>query len=241
MSVIYPMAEHPTNQQGILFLVATPLGNLEDLAPRALRILMQADLILAEDTRSFGVLKKRFAIETKAISYHDHNEATRTPQLLSLLKSGQTLAMVSEAGTPTISDPGYRLVSACHEQGITVSTVPGPCAAVAALSISGFETHAFTFEGFLPQKSGKKGSTLREALDRPHPTIFYESPHRLIKTLELLAALDSKREIFVARELTKLHEETLRGTSQEILASLHQRPQVKGEIVLIVRGITRKP
>lgn len=226
-------------QAGTLSVVATPIGNLGDMTARAADTLRNADLVLAEDTRSFRVLADRFGITVPVQSYHEHNEQRRTREIVPRIESGERIALVSEAGTPTISDPGYRLVRACREAGIEVSAVPGPCAAIAALSVSGFETDRFAFLGFLPLKHSRRVSALRYALDCGLTTIFYESPFRIVKTLEALAALEPRREIFLARELTKIYEETLRGEAQQVLQDLSSRPKIKGEFVLIIRALGR--
>jgi 16S rRNA (cytidine1402-2'-O)-methyltransferase len=223
-----------TTSPGVLYVVATPIGNLEDLSARAVAVLQGADLVLAEDTRKFAVLAQRFAIHAPCRSYHDHNERTRSVEVLELLKDGRVVALTTEAGTPTISDPGYRLIHACHEQGLGVRTVPGPCAAIAALSISGFPTHSFCFQGFLPQKPGKKTAAIKEAVERNITTVFYESPYRILKTLDLIASLYPQLSVFIGRELTKVHEETLLGPAGEVAKTLRLRKSIKGEIVLIV-------
>lgn len=232
---------HSTStERGKLFVVATPIGNLQDLSPRAVQVLSEVECVLAEDTRKFGLLKTRTGISTRCLSMHEHNEAGRIPQVVELMENGKNLALISDAGTPTISDPGFRLVSTLRKSGFSVIGIPGPCAAITALSISGFETNRFTFEGFLPTKSGKRSSTLESALSRKGPTIFYESPHRIIKTLEALFQLQPSAEICCCRELTKLHEESLLGSCQAVLEELQNRPgNLKGEFVLILRGSSR--
>lgn len=226
--------EHNTELSGTLYVVATPIGNLEDLSPRALSTLRVVDVVLAEDTRSFGILKSRFGIETPATSYHDHNERERIEWALSQLHLGKSLALISEAGTPTISDPGYRVVKACRENSIRVVTIPGPSAVIAALSVSGLETDSFFFRGFLPQKPGKRLSALTEAVQADFTTIFYESPFRIVKSLETLAELSPETRIFIGRELTKLYEESFYGSAKEVLEKLRSKSSIKGEIVLII-------
>ena len=221
---------------GALYVLATPIGNLGDLAPRAVEILRASDLILAEDTRAFARISQCFHITRPVLSYFDHNEQKRAAEVLKRLQGGEMVALTSNAGTPCISDPGYRLVHACRSAGIPVKTVPGPCAALAALSISGFETDCFFFAGFLPVKAGKRKAVLEEALERECASIFYESPHRAAKTLAELAVLSPDRDIFLARELTKIYEETLLGTAQELKDNVAARSSIKGELVLIVRG-----
>lgn len=230
------MHKQKTNSGGTLLVVSTPIGNLEDMSQRAITVLQTVDLVLAEDTRSFGRLAKRFNVGTRTASYHEHNEAQRTAEALELLRGGSKVALVSEAGTPTVSDPGYRIVRACRESGINVVPVPGPSAAVAALSVSGFETDRFTFFGFLPIKAGKREAAVREALASNCCVVLYVSPHKIVKTLGLIAKLEADRELFLAREMTKMHEEYLSGTAAELAADFAERSSIKGEIVLIVRG-----
>lgn len=219
---------------GTLFVIATPIGNLDDLSKRAVCMLQSCNLILAEDTRSFRVLASRYQIVTPVQSYYDHNEEKKAPFFVEKLLAGTDIALVSDAGTPTISDPGYRLIKRCHEHHIPVKTIPGPCAAIAALSISGLETNRFCFEGFLPMKKGKWLKVLQQALERGITTIFYESPYRILKTLETLEQLAPLQRVFVARELTKIYEESFSGTVSEVKEALKQRSSVKGEVVLIV-------
>ena len=221
---------------GQLTIVATPIGNLDDISPRAIETLQNADLILAEDSRHFAILKQKFAISTPVKSYHEHNEKQSVSYLLDTLLSGTNIALVSDAGTPTISDPGYRLVKAAQEAEIKISAVPGPCAAIMALSMSGFETDRFYFEGFLPQKSGKRNTTLKTLLENNITSIVYESPYRILKTLECLRELDPERLLFIARELTKIYEETARGTASQLIDFLNAKKSIKGEFVLIIRG-----
>lgn len=230
------MQDQETKSTGSLFVVSTPLGNLEDLSPRAVNTLRTADYVLAEDTRTFGRLAKRFEIQSKTISYHDHNESQRTPEILSLLREGSSIALVSDAGTPTISDPGYRIVRACREDGIPVIPIPGPSAAIAALSVSGFETDRFSFFGFLPVKPGKKEKMVHEALQSDCCVIIYESPHKILKTLALLESIEPTRDLFIGREMTKMHEEYLSGSAKKLHEVFKSRSSIKGEIVLIIRG-----
>lgn len=220
----------------MLYVVATPIGNLDDFSKRAIAILKSVDLILAEDSRHFSRLAQRYEINTTVKSYHEHNEQKRTAEILELLKQDKSVALVSDAGTPTISDPGYRIVKACRDGGIAISPIPGACAFLAALCCSGFPTNAFTFEGFLPHKPGKRKKMLEQALAREHTSIFYESPHRILKTLAAICELDPSREVFLARELTKTYEETLVGRAEDLLAEFKQRKSIKGEFVFIVKG-----
>ncbi|MEO0739034.1 MAG: 16S rRNA (cytidine(1402)-2'-O)-methyltransferase, partial [Cyanobacteria bacterium J06649_12] len=198
---------------GTLYLVATPIGNLEDITFRAVRILKEATLIAAEDTRHTGKLLHHFQIETPQISYHEHNAQTRIPQLIEKLQAGQTIALVSDAGMPGISDPGYELVCACAEANIVVSPIPGPAAVVSAIAASALPSDRFTFEGFLPVKGKNRAERLTQFAKEPRTMVLYESPHRLLKTLtDLQAYLGADRPITVARELTKRYEEFWRGT-----------------------------
>ena len=224
---------------GTLYLVATPIGNLGDFSLRAADTLRESDLILAEDTRSYLKLAQHFDIQTKAQSFFEHNEKAKLQGIIGQLEAGKTISLLAEAGTPTLSDPGYRLVAACREAGIPVSTVPGPCAAITALSISGFETDSFYFGGFLSQKKGKRRQTFVKAFERNCTSIFYESPHRIISSLEILVELDPSRMIFIGRELTKFHEESLRDTAAKLLAELRSREQIKGEITLVIKKTGR--
>lgn len=223
---------------GTLTIVATPIGNLGDMSPRAVDTLRAVDHIYAEDTRTFRKLANHFEIETPCSSFHDHNESAATPTVLKRLEAGENIALLSDAGTPTISDPGYRLVKACKESGIKVTTTPGPCAAIAALSISGFEAHRFTFEGFLSPKPGKRARSLQGMLESEGATILYESPHRVLKTLQAIADLAPTRDLFIARELTKLHEECVRGSATELLHHFQKAPAIRGEFVIVIRGVT---
>ncbi len=223
-----------TLQAGALYVVATPIGNLGDLSSRAIEILKSADLILAEDTRSFSRLASHYLIETKVKSCFEHNETRRIDELNQRLSDGESIALVSEAGTPCISDPGYRITLACREAGFEVLSVPGPCAAIAALSIAGFPSDRFLFLGFLPQKSGKRRSSLEEALAIRATLVMYESPYRILKVLTLLEELIPKGRIFIGREMTKMHEESLIGSPGEIREELENRPKIKGEFVLLI-------
>lgn len=225
---------------GTLYVVATPIGNLSDFSARAKETLQQVSLICCEDTRVFGKLAQHYGISAPKLSYHEQNEASRVSETVSKLEQGLDVALVSDAGTPGISDPGYRLVRACRKAGINVTSVPGASACISALSISGLPTDRFYFEGFLPVKKGKKETCLQTLLDLDVSAICYESPHRIEHTLETLEKLAPTREIFLARELTKLHEETLFGTPREVLDALlapeagTQKRVVRGEVVLII-------
>jgi 16S rRNA (cytidine1402-2'-O)-methyltransferase len=225
---------------GRLYVVATPIGNLGDLSTRARETLASAALIAAEDTRHTGVLLKAFGIATPMISLHDHNEAQRAPELVERLRGGETVALVSDAGTPAISDPGFDLVRACAAAGIEVVAVPGPCALVAALSIAALPTDRFCFEGFLPARGAARRARLREVSGERRTLVFYESPHRIDETLvDCAEHLGSTREAVLAREITKLHESLYRGS----LAQLADRAKSdadlsRGEIVLVIAGAT---
>jgi 16S rRNA (cytidine1402-2'-O)-methyltransferase len=219
---------------GTLYLVATPIGNLEDITFRAVRLLQEADLIACEDTRQTRKLLDRYAIAKPTISYHEHNEAERAPELTARLLDGATVALVSDAGTPLISDPGYRLVRAAIDAGIRVEAVPGACAVSTALAASGLATDGFHFGGFLPAKSGQRLRTLEALKDETATLIFYEAPHRIVETLAAVGQALGERPVVVARELTKMHEEYLRGTASEVRAALEARESVKGEITLLI-------
>jgi 16S rRNA (cytidine1402-2'-O)-methyltransferase len=218
-----------------LYLVATPIGNLEDITLRALRVLKQVDLIACEDTRQTQKLLNHYGIEKPTISYHEHNEAARAAELVEKLAAGVKIAMVSDAGTPGISDPGYRLIALAIERGLPVVPIPGPAAFVAALVGSGFPLHPFTFRGFLPPKAGARRRELENIRGSSQTEIFYEAPHRIVETLEdAVAVLGPKRRVVIARELTKIHEEFLRGTAVELRVAVKSRGDVKGEIVLLI-------
>ncbi len=218
-----------------LYLVPTPIGNLEDMTLRAIRVLKEADLILAEDTRNSGKLLKHFDISTPMLSHHMHNEHKTVDGLVNRIKSGETMALISDAGTPAISDPGFLLSRSCVEAGIEVDCLPGATAFVPALVNSGLPNDKFVFEGFLPVKKGRQ-TRLKILAEEPRTIIFYESPHKLVKTLGHFAEFfGENRKVSVSREITKLHEETIRGTATEVLAHYTQNPP-KGEIVVIVEG-----
>jgi 16S rRNA (cytidine1402-2'-O)-methyltransferase len=219
---------------GTLYLVGTPIGNLDDISARALRVLSEVDLILCEDTRHSGRLLAHFGIPTPRESYHEHNEASRTPRLLAMLESGKSLALVSDAGMPLISDPGRTLVSACRGAGIAVVPIPGPVAAVAALAGSGLPVATFLFAGFLDARRSARRKRIGELATVPATLVLYEAPHRIIATLEDLCEVLGPREACLARELTKIHEEWLRGTLPEILENLRGRSSIQGEITLVI-------
>ncbi|MRR53082.1 MAG: 16S rRNA (cytidine(1402)-2'-O)-methyltransferase [Deltaproteobacteria bacterium] len=225
---------------GTLYILATPIGNLEDMTFRAVRILREVDLIAAEDTRHTRKLLTHFGISKPLTSYFDHNKTLKGTVILEKLKNGFSVALVSDAGTPCISDPGYQLVRDAVADGVPVVPIPGACAAVAALSVSGLPTDAFVFEGFLPNRSGKRREKLALLKDEKRLLIFYEAPTRLMATLGDIAEIVGDRDVVVAREITKLYEELLRGPVSEILETLRER-QLKGEIVLLVAPSAEAP
>lgn len=221
---------------GTLYLVGTPIGNLEDITYRAVRVLQAADLIAAEDTRRTGKLLQHFQITTPQISYHEHNRSSRLNELLSRLQTGVNIALVTDAGMPGISDPGYELVKTCVEAEVSVVPIPGVTAAITALSAAGLPTDRFVFEGFLPTKSKARGDRLGALMSETRTLILYESPHRLVQTLSDLAdAFGADRVIVLARELTKLHEEFWRGTIAQA-AEFYRDRQPKGEFTLVIAG-----
>jgi 16S rRNA (cytidine1402-2'-O)-methyltransferase len=219
-------------------VVATPIGNLEDITFRAVRMLREADLIACEDTRQTHKLLAHYGIHKPAISYHEHNERERSEELVAKLLSGLSVALVTDAGMPLISDPGYRLVHVAIDRGVRVEAIPGPSALLTALAVSGLPTDSFLFGGFLPPKSGQRLRALEAVKDIPATLIFYEAPHRILDTLAAIAELWADRPVVVARELTKAHEEVLRGTAREIHTALAARETVKGEITLLVGKAT---
>lgn len=224
---------------GKLFIVPTPIGNLEDMTFRAIRILKEADLILAEDTRTSGKLLKHFEIGTHMHSHHMHNEHKTIDNIISRLKAGETIALISDAGTPAISDPGFLITRACIENNIEVECLPGATAFVPALVNSGLPNDKFIFEGFLPEKKGRQTRYLALA-EETRTMIMYVSPHKLLKTLsEFITYFGAERQICVSRELSKLHEENYRGTVQEALIHFENKP-IKGEIVVVVGGKSTK-
>jgi 16S rRNA (cytidine1402-2'-O)-methyltransferase len=221
-------------------VVATPIGNREDITVRALNTLREVDLIAAEDTRKTGSFLSHHKIKNHLISYHDHNENRRTPQIISKLLDGISIALVSDAGTPSVSDPGYRLIKAAIDNNIKVIPIPGVSAATAAMSVSGLPTDSFVFIGFAPKKKGKRIKFLTELAAGPRPLIFYESPKRLLTFLEEIISCMGDRPAVLAREMTKLHEEFIRGSVSEILMALKKPANVKGECTLLVAGREEK-
>jgi 16S rRNA (cytidine1402-2'-O)-methyltransferase len=219
---------------GTLYVVATPIGNLDDITMRAIRTLREVDRIACEDTRHTRRLLDHFGIAKPLVSYHEHNEQARAEELLAELAAGRNIALVSDAGTPLIADPGYRLVAEARAQGITVCPIPGPSAVLAALSASGLPTDAFYFGGFLPAKKTQRRKTLEELKDYPATLVFYEAPHRILEALEDVAEVLGARQITLARELTKIHEEFLVGEPSELRDALAKRPSIKGEITLMI-------
>jgi len=221
---------------GILYVVATPIGNLEDISTRALRILKEVDLIACEDTRHTQKLLSHYHIHTRLVSYYQYVERVRTHTLLSALKQGKKVALVSDAGTPGISDPGEVLVQAAVENGIPVVPIPGPSAVIAALSTCGLPTSPFIFEGFLPPKSHARQKALQALAQEKRTVVFYEAPHRVVETLRDMANILGNRRAVVVRELTKIHEEWVRGGLEELQVQFAERASLKGEVVLIVEG-----
>jgi 16S rRNA (cytidine1402-2'-O)-methyltransferase len=217
----------------MLYVIATPIGNLGDITLRALEILKHVDLVAAEDTRHSGMLLKHFEIKKPLISYHEHNEAMRTAQLVERLAAGENVALITDAGTPGLSDPGARLVRECIARGLPFTIIPGPSSILTALVGSGFSMEKFFFAGFLPVKSGRRERELRAAAMRDETTIFFESPHRLTKTLKACIDILQDRQLCVARELTKKFEEFRRGDAAGLFAHYEARPP-KGEIVLMI-------
>jgi len=219
---------------GILYLVATPVGNLEDITLRALNILKEVDLIACEDTRHTAKLLTRYGIKTPRKSYHKFNEQSRTRHLIQMLREGKNIALVSDSGTPLVSDPGYELVASCRGEGISVVPIPGPSAAIAALIGSGLPADSFFFAGFLPARKSLRRRRLQELAHIPATLILFEAPHRLVASLEDMVAAFGTRRASIARELTKVHEEFLHGTLAELHGILQIRPKIQGEITVII-------
>jgi 16S rRNA (cytidine1402-2'-O)-methyltransferase len=219
---------------GTLYLIATPIGNLADITHRALQVLKDVDLIACEDTRHTHKLLQHYGITTKTVSYHEHNEQQRTAQLIAQLKDGSNIAVVSDAGTPSISDPGFRLVRAAIENDVPVVPVPGPSAVISALIAAGLPTDEFFFAGFLPSRSNARRTRLNELRAVPGTLIFYEAPHRLASTLKDAYEILGEREAVVARELTKLHEEIKRGRLSELSSYFEDHDKARGEIVVLI-------
>ncbi|WP_020586843.1 16S rRNA (cytidine(1402)-2'-O)-methyltransferase [Desulfobacter curvatus] len=226
---------------GTLYIVATPLGNLEDMTFRAVRILKEADLIAAEDTRHSKKLLAHYGITTPTIACHEYNEIAKTHDLIQRLENGTSIALISDAGTPLISDPGYRLVSQAGEKGILIVPVPGCNAAITGLSASGLPTDAFVFLGFAPKKQGRLDSFLNDAAHHKATLIFYESPRRVIRLISSSITAFGDRQACLARELTKQYEEFVRGPLSSILSTLKARETIKGECVLLIKGADEQP
>ncbi len=223
---------------GNLYIVSTPIGNLADISQRALETLSGVDLVLAEDTRHSGLLLNHFSIKKPLLSFHEYNEEKRMPQIINKLKNGKNIALVSDAGTPTLSDPGFKLVRSAVEEEIKVFSIPGSSAILASLVVSGLPTDSFSFLGYVPKKEGKRGDFYRKISslleDIKTTVIFFESPHRLLKTLEELVKVFPEKDLVIARELTKINEEIIRGKPKIVAAKLSGRV-VKGEITLLLR------
>ena len=225
-----------TESAGVLYVVATPIGNREDITLRALNTLKAVDLVAAEDTRKSGNFLGHYQIKNRLISFHEHNEKKRTPELIGKLLCGMTVALVSNAGTPSVSDPGYRLIEAAIANNIKVVPIPGVSAATAAMSVSGLPTDSFVFVGFAPRKKGKRLKWLAELSAEPRPLIFYESPKRILSLMEDMISCLGDRNAMLAREMTKIHEEFIRGTLSQIAKTIGTRPAIKGECTLLVAG-----
>jgi len=227
------MTEIAPKKSGRLYLVATPIGNLEDITLRALRILREAGKIACEDTRHTRKLLAHYEIHASLVSYHEHNEMALAPKLAAEIAGGATIALVTDAGTPSVSDPGHRLVAACLELGLAVVPVPGPSAVIAAVTGAGLPGDAFTFVGFLPSRGGERRKAIRDLANEPRSVVFYEAPHRLMESLADAREILGNRWVAVARELTKIYEEFLRGTLDQVLARLREKPP-RGEITVVI-------
>ena len=230
--------ERPSGRPGTLVLVATPIGNLEDVSARALRVLREADLVAAEDTRHTRKLLSHYGIPAQVVSLHEHNERARAASLIERVLEGQVVALVTDAGSPGIADPGYPVVRAAVAAGVRVESIPGPSAVITALQVSGLPTDAFLFAGFLPPKGAARRRRLEELSAQRETVVVFESPHRIDKCLEDLEAVWGERPIALARELTKLHEQVLRGSAREVRAALRAEWK-RGEMVLVLGGRTR--
>lgn len=226
-------------RRGQLYLVPTPIGNLSDITQRALDVLAQVDVIACEDTRDSGNLLRHYDIRKKLISYHNFNESSRAEQLIELLQQGQSIAVITDGGSPGISDPAYRVVRAALENGIEIIPLPGPTAIIPALTASGLPTDRFFFEGFLPPKSGARKTRLTQLAEYPHTLVFYESPFRVHKSLEAMREVFGERPACLAREISKKFEEFIRGPLGTILQQIEKRT-LKGEMVIVVEGLSRR-
>lgn len=219
---------------GTIYLVPTPIGNIEDITVRALRVLGEVELVACEDTRRTGKLLERLQIKKPLLSYHEHNESRRAQQLVERARAGDSIAVVTDAGTPGIADPGYRVVQAAIASGVSIVALPGPNAAIAALSVAGLPTHEFTFKGFLPRGRERRRKALGLLRSTVRTTVFYETPHRISQALEDIRDLLGDRQVVAVRELTKAFEEVLRGTAASLLERLHSREGIRGEFVLLI-------
>jgi 16S rRNA (cytidine1402-2'-O)-methyltransferase len=231
----FPAAEKNAVIGGTLYLVATPIGNLADISDRALKILAEVDFVAAEDTRNSGSMLSRFGISKPMVSYYEHNKRERGPYICDRLEAGESCALITDAGTPAISDPGEDLVKLCAERGITVTSIPGCCAGITALTLSGMDTRRFTFEGFLSTQKSERRERLAELKDEKRTMIFYEAPHKLRTTLDDLSEAFGNRQIALCRELTKLNEEVMRTTIPEAVRMYEER-EPRGEYVLVIAG-----
>jgi 16S rRNA (cytidine1402-2'-O)-methyltransferase len=223
--------------KGALYIVSTPIGNLGDITQRAIDTLKEVDLIAAEDTRNSGRLLAHFGIDKPLTSYHDFNEKSKSPEMIEKLLHGNSIALITDAGTPLISDPGYRLVNAARDKGIDIIPIPGPSSILAALVVSGFPTDRFCFEGYLPRTSGKLERLFKELSSEQRTMIFFETSFRILKSLKIMKEIFGDREIFVGRELTKKFEEKIRGPISDVLTAFENR-SIKGEIVIVVAGFS---
>ncbi len=233
------LTEMLNSPSGSLYIVSTPIGNMGDISPRAVECLKSVELVACEDTRHSGLLLSRLGIKKRLVAYNDINERERTPQIIRTLSEGLDVAMISDAGTPGVSDPGYRVVRAAIDAGFPVYSIPGASAVLAALVVSGLPLDRFVFEGFLPSKGSKRRKSLDALVHEPRTIVLYESPYRIINLLELILESLGDREISVSRELTKLHEETVRGKTSEVLSEIKSRKPL-GEYTVVVRGIGKK-
>jgi len=230
--------ERPPGRPGTLFLVATPIGNLEDISARALRVLREVDLVAAEDTRHTRRLLQHFGIAVRVVSLHEHNERARATSLVERVRGGESVALVTDAGSPGIADPGFPVVRAAVAEGVRVESIPGPSAVIAALQVSGLPTDAFLFAGFLPPRGAARRKRLEELAERRETVVVFESPHRIEACLADLETVWAERPIALVRELTKVHEQVLRGTPREVRETLRADWR-RGEMVLVLGGLTR--
>jgi 16S rRNA (cytidine1402-2'-O)-methyltransferase len=226
-------------KSGALYVVATPIGNMKDITLRALEVLKRVDLIAAEDTRHTGRLLAHHNIKSHLVAFHEHNESERTPDLIARLKAGFSIALVSNAGTPSVSDPGFRLIQAAIEHGIKITPIPGASAVITALSVAGMPTDAFVFIGFSAKKKARRLKQLQKLVDETRTIVFYESPRRILSFLEEILSVWGDRYAVLGREMTKLHEEFVRGRLSEILGRLEARSNIKGECTLLVAGCSK--